>query len=428
MKAVMAEEIRPASGPLRGGARVPGDKSISHRLALLASVARGVSRIRGSSPAGDCEATLDALRRLGVRVARDADDLTIEGRGWDGLSRPEGPLDCGRSATTIRLLMGVLAGTGLQVELTGDPQLRRRPMDRVADPLRRMGARVETTDGRPPVTVTGGPLTGVEHRLPVASAQVKSAILLAGLRADGATTVIEPGASRDHTERLLAWLGAPVGVSPGRVTVGPAEVGPFDLAVPGDPSSAAALLAAAALVGGSDVTVGGVGLNPTRTDFRGVLARMGARIETRPEPLGGPEPAGDIRLRQAPLVATTIEPEEVPGLIDELPLLGVVAAGADGTTMVRGARELRMKESDRIAALVAGLRAMGVTAEELPDGFAVRGPKRLTGGRVDAEGDHRMAMAFAVAGLAADAPVWIHGMDRVADSFPGFLETLGSLR
>lgn len=428
MKAIMAEEIRPASGPLRGGARVPGDKSISHRLVILAAVARGVSRIRGSSPAGDFEATLDALSRLGVGAARDADDLMIEGRGWDGLARPEGPLDCGRSATTIRLLMGVLAGTGLLVELTGDPQLRRRPMDRVAEPLRRMGARVDTTDGCPPVTVTGGPLTGVEHRLPVASAQVKSAILLAGLRAEGTTTVVEPGASRDHTERLLAWLGAPIEAAPGRVAVRSAELEPFDLAVPGDPSSAAPLLTAAALVRGSDITVGGVGLNPTRTAFLGVLARMGARIETGPEPVGGPEPAGYIRLRHAPLVATTVEPEEVPGLIDELPLLGVVGAAAEGTTVVRGARELRMKESDRIASLVGELRALGVAAEELPDGFAVRGPKRLTGGRVDAEGDHRMAMAFAVAGLAAEAPVWVRGMDRVADSYPGFLDALEALR
>jgi 3-phosphoshikimate 1-carboxyvinyltransferase len=428
VRAIVADEVRPAAGPLRGSTHVPGDKSISHRLAIVAAVARGPSRITGFSPADDCEATLRALRHLGVGVVRSGDQVTIRGRGWDGLRHPSGPVRCTRSATTMRLLTAVLAGSRIRAVLTGDPQLLRRPMDRVAEPLRRMGARVETTAGRPPIVVTGGPLAAMEHHLPVASAQVKSAILLAGLRARGTTTVTEPAASRDHTERLLAWLGVPVAASPGRVEVRGADLPPLETAVPGDPSSAAPLLAAAALVPGSDVTVEGVGLNPTRTAFLRVLERMGAAVEARTVSAGGPEPVGDVTVRSAPLRATEVRPEEVPAMIDELPLVGILAAVAQGRTVVRGASELRVKESDRIAALVAGLGAQGVEAEELPDGFAVRGPAPFPGGEVDAAGDHRMAMAFAVAALRAETPLRVRGMDRVADSFPGFLDALEALR
>ncbi len=422
-----------AERPLAGTCRVPGDKSISHRAALLATMAEGRSLIRGFSPAGDCGATVSVLAALRVRVRRKDGDVEIEGAGARGPAEPPGPLDCRRSGTTMRLAAGLLAAAPFRSVLTGDEQLL-RPMARVAEPLRRMGARVALTEGGlPPMAVEGGGLAGIEHRLPVASAQVKSAVLLAGLRASGETTVVEPVPSRDHTERLLEWLGVAVaqGEAPDgapRITVRAAEVPPFDLAVPGDLSSAAVLIAAAALVPGSDVVIREVGLNPTRVGFLGVLRRMGARVEARPAPGDGPEPWGDVRVRHAPLAATVVEAGEVPGLIDELPLLGLVASQAEGVTEVRGAAELRAKESDRIAGLVAGLRALGAEAEEREDGFAVRGPTRLRGGACDARADHRLAMTFAVAGLVAPGPVAVQGMDSVADSFPGFLEALGALR
>jgi 3-phosphoshikimate 1-carboxyvinyltransferase len=328
----------------------------------------------------------------------------------------------------MRLLAGALAGRPLRAVLSGDPQLLRRPMERVAAPLRRMGARIETSAGTPPVTLDGGALRGARHRLPVASAQVKSAILLAGLRAEGETAVTEPHPSRDHTERLLAWLGAPIRRDdPRTVRVGPAALKGLTLRVPGDVSSAAFLAAAGALVPGSDIAVEDVGLNPTRTGFLRALARMGAEVET--EVLEEePEPRGRLRVRPCPLTGIEVGAGDVPGIVDELPLLGLVATAAEGETRVTGAGELRVKESDRIAGLVAGLRALGARAEELPDGFVVEGPTRLGGGAADARGDHRLAMTFAVAGLVAAGPVHVTGMGRAADSFPGFLRTLEDLR
>jgi 3-phosphoshikimate 1-carboxyvinyltransferase len=428
MTRVASPEIVPAERALTGRVRVPGDKSISHRTAIVAALARGGSRIRGFSRAGDCASTLRVLRDLGVGVEDREVEVTVEGRGRDGLDPPEAPLDCGRSGTTMRLLAGVLAGRAARVTLTGDPQLLRRPMERVAEPLRRMGASVATTGGRAPLTVTGGALVGTEHRLPVASAQVKSAILLAGLRAADTTTVIEPAPTRDHTERLLDWLGLPLEREADRVSVRAGEPPPFETEVPGDPSSAAPILAAAAVIPGSDVSVEDLALNPTRTAFLDLLRRMGAAIEVVAADWPGPEPLGRVRLQHRPLEAISIGPDEVPGLIDELPLVGVLATRAEGVTVVRGAGELRVKESDRIAGLVTGLRALGAEAEELPDGFAVRGPARLHGGACDALDDHRLAMALAVAGLAASEPVVVTGMASTGDSFPGFSETLAALR
>jgi len=413
-----------------GVVRVPGDKSISHRGAILAALAEGVSHLRGFSPAGDCRATLTVLRSLGVSVDFDVDGdvVTMESRGAGGLAQPGMALDCGRSGTTMRLMAGVLAGTSFRSTLVGDEQLLRRPMARVAEPLRRMGAAVELSpEGTAPVTIHGARLTGIEFELPVPSAQVKSAVLLAGLRALGPTVILEAIPSRDHTERLLEWLGGPIVRTPGRTTVRAGELRPFDLDVPGDVSSAAPLLAAAALVPGSNLTVRGVGLNPTRTGFLRVMERMGVEVETLPGEFD-PEPAGDLTVRPAPLRAVTIEAAEVPALIDELPLVGVLATQADGDTSVRGAAELRLKESDRIAGLMAGLRALGADAEELPDGFVVRGPVRLRGGVVDARSDHRLAMAFTVAGLVALDEVDVRGLEYLPDSFPGFAETLGALR
>jgi 3-phosphoshikimate 1-carboxyvinyltransferase len=312
--------------------------------------------------------------------------------------------------------------------LTGDPQLLGRPMGRVADPLRRMGAAVELEAGdRAPIEISGGSLAGIDYRLPVPSAQVKSAVLLAGLRADGRTTVREQSVSRDHTERMLEAMDASISRGPGVVEVEPGALRPLDLTVPGDPSSAAFLWAAAAIVPGSDVTVRRVGLNPTRLGFLDVLRRMGGTVECAPDRDRAGEPSGDVRVRHAELSATAIEPSEVGGLIDEIPLIGLLASQADGTTLVRGAAELRVKESDRIAALMAGLRAMGAEAEELPDGFAVRGPARLHASVVDGRRDHRIAMTFAVAGLAADGPVRVEGLEYAADSFRGFQATLAAL-
>jgi 3-phosphoshikimate 1-carboxyvinyltransferase len=328
----------------------------------------------------------------------------------------------------MRLMAGLLAGAPLHATLTGDEQLLARPMERLAEPLRRMGASMNVgPNGGGPITVTGGSLNGVRYAPPVASAQMKSAILLAGLEASGRTTVVEAVATRDHTERLLRTMGVPLDVAQTKngteVSLSRSTPAPLELHVPGDFSSAAALIAAACLVPGSDLRVEDVGLNPTRIGFLRVLERMGAdvEVEVRHEE---PEPRGTVRIRHGGLVGASVDPLEVPSLIDELPLLGLLGAVAEGVTEVRGAAELRVKESDRIAGLVSGLRALGAEAEELPDGFVVRGPRRLKGGLCDARSDHRLAMTFLVAGLLTEGTVEVVGTSFVADSFPGFLEVL----
>lgn len=444
--------IAPADRPLRGAALVPGDKSVSHRAAMVAAMAEGTSVIRGFSGAGDCRATLDVLTGLGARVSRRGDVIEVTGWGPRGPSAPTGALDCRRSGTTMRLMTGILSAAPFRSVLTGHPQLLRRPMARVAEPLRLMGAEVSlSAGGTGPVALEGGSLVGIEYPLLVASAQVKSAVLLAGLRAAGTTSILEPVSTRDHTERLLAWLGVPVERSRAgaavRTTLWAVVVPPFDLTVPGDISAAAPLLAAGALVPGSEVAVRDVGLNPTRTAFLRILERMGAEVEVtggvpgtlglagapRLEPLPRPrdewpEPRGDVIVRAGSLRAVSLGPADVPSLVDELPLVGVLATRAEGVTLVRGATELRVKESDRIAGLVDGLRALGAETEGLPDGFRVRGPTDLQGRRCQPRSDHRLAMAFAVAGLAASGPVEIEDMGCVADSFPGFLDALEALR
>jgi 3-phosphoshikimate 1-carboxyvinyltransferase len=424
---------------LVGSCSVPGDKSISHRAAILAALAPGTSRIRGFSPAGDCASTLSAVAALGARV---------EGEPGDGSLRIVGPIaphgrhagpdadadpganviDCGRAGTAMRLLAGVIASLPMSATLTGDRQLLRRPMRRVADPLRLMGAEVGLVeDERPPIHVSGGGLSGIDYRMPVASAQVKSAVLLAGLLASGRTTVREPIPTRDHTERMLAAMGARIGVAPGAAWVERGGLSPLDLVVPGDLSSAAFLLTAAAIVPHSSLTIEGVGLNPTRAGFLRILERMGGDVTIDPDAECGGEPAGSILGRHARLRATLVGADEVPSAIDELPLIGLLATQADGVTEVRGAGELRVKESDRIAGLVRGLRALGADAEELPDGFVVRGPTKLRGGAPDARDDHRLAMTFAIAGLIADGPVRVDGISYADDSFPGFETVLGEL-
>ncbi|MGH7611738.1 MAG: 3-phosphoshikimate 1-carboxyvinyltransferase [Candidatus Dormibacteria bacterium] len=428
----MSPGAAPTSTPLRGRCRVPGDKAISHRAALLALRARGRTRIRGFSPAGDCAATLEVVRRLGAQMhGAPAGVLEIT----PGTPRPgTTALDCGRSGTTMRLTAGLVAPDPGVVELSGAAQLLRRPMERVAAPLRLMGAWVQTAPGGlPPLRIEGGRLRGISYLPEVASAQVKSAMLLAGLGAEGPTSVSETVPTRDHTERLLQAMGADLEVRDGAqgrtATVRPgSELLPLHLEVPADASSAAVLAAAAALVPGSDVVLEQVSVNPGRTGFLEVLREMGAEVDIEPRsPDSAPEPWADVRVRHAPLKALRIERDQVPALIDELPLLGLLATCAEGESLVRGASELRVKESDRIAGLVRGLQALGADCEELPDGFVVRGPTRLGGGVCDAMGDHRLAMAFHLAGLRSQGKVHVLGLEFADDSFPGFLTRLGGL-
>lgn len=416
--------------PLLGRVCVPGDKSISHRTLLLGSLADGISHIRGFLPSADCQATLECVRALGVEVETDGPTtLTIRGRGLHGLQEPSAPLDCSRSGTGMRLLAGILAGQRFDSVLTGDPQLLRRPMLRIADPLRRMGADIETTDGHAPLIVRGRRLEGRDHTLAVASAQVKSALLLAGLYADGPTVVRQPGPARDHTELMLAAMGADVQVEGLDVTLtpSPSSLDPLDLTVPGDISSASFPLVAAALVPGSEVTVEGVGVNPTRAGLLDVLQAMGTDMVIADEHERGSEPVADVTMRTSDLRGVKISGDTVVRMIDEFPVLAVAATQAQGTTVVHEASELRVKETDRIAAIATELQAMGARIDPLPDGFVVEGPTPLHGAVVDSHDDHRVAMALAVAGLAAEDCVVIENAECIADSFPGFVELMRSM-
>jgi 3-phosphoshikimate 1-carboxyvinyltransferase len=410
---------------IRGRFRLPGDKSISHRYAILAALARGTSRIDGFAPGADCAATLECLKALGARVARGPGDaVELEGRGLRGLTRPSTPLDARNSGTTMRLLSGVLAAHPFEATIVGDSSLSRRPMRRVAEPLTRMGARVETRpDGRPPLTIHGAHLHGVDVTLEIPSAQVKSAIMLAGLQAEGRTTVREPAPTRDHTERALAAFGVSLERSDRTAALdGGQTLQAGHHRVAGDISSAAFLAIAAAGLPGSRIVFDEVGLNPTRTAWLDVLRRAGAAVETEIDQDVSGEPVGRLTIAHDRLEPVSIDPAEVPLLIDELPALAALAAFG-GAVEVRGAGELRHKESDRIAALVAGLRSLGMRAEERADGFSVQ-PSRPTGGEADAAGDHRLAMTFAVAALAAPAPSRIVGADAVDISYPGYFEAL----
>ena len=415
---------------LVGHVAVPGDKSISHRAVLVGAVCDGEIRITGFGRSADTESTIAAVRALGVEVdEHDVDTLTIHGVGLRGLVEPADPIDCGNAGTLIRLLAGLLAGQDGRFELVGDSSLSSRPMERVAEPLRRMGARVETFDGHAPVVVEGGPLQAIDYELPVPSAQVKSAVLLAGLHAEGETTVVEPLPTRDHTERLLERAGASVRRRPQSVTVrGADSLSLESVEIPGDFSSAAALLVAAVTVPGSDVTVHGVGLNPRRIGLLDILERMGARVAIYNRRTIGGEPAGDVQVRSSELVGATVTPAEVPTLVDELPLLALAACHARGETVVRGAAELRLKESDRIEAVVEELRRIGAHIRATPDGFRVRGvPARLRGGTFDARGDHRLAMLGAAAGVSSREGVQLQDADAVETSFPGFFRVLEQL-
>lgn len=416
---------------LSGQISVSGDKSISHRAAMLASIADGESRVRGFLESEDCLNTLRAVEVLGAVVSRDGAEIRIRGTGGRYTEAGK-PLDMGNSGTGMRLLSGLLAGQPFTTELTGDASLLRRPMDRIREPLVRMGAKVELLgeDGRPPVRISGGSLVGTEYELPVASAQVKSCVLLGGIYAGGETRVREPRPTRDHTERMLRTMGAEIAVDGAWVNVrgsdGRPRLRPLDVDVPGDFSSAAFWLAAAACREGSTVSVQGVGLNPRRTAFLDVLRRMGARVEVSTQASGSGEwePAGCVCVEGARLRATGVGGDEIPNLIDELPLVAVLGAVAEGVTYIRDARELRVKESDRIATMAQGLAAFGTKVDVMDDGMRVCGGTLQGGVDVSSYGDHRVAMALAVCALCASDAVRVCGVECIETSYPAFWDDL----
>ncbi len=425
------------SRPLRGSVRVAGDKSVSHRAAIVGAMASEPVRIRNYLRSADTGSTLAALRELGVIVQEQGEEILIRGCGLRNALVPATTLDVGNSGTLMRMLPGWLAfQAGREFTLDGDSSIRRRPVDRIAEPLGLMGARLEARAGRfPPLHIRGEPLDGIRYTLPVASAQVKSCVLLAGLITDS-TTVIEPVPTRDHTERLLLRAGAPVERTgdPGQgyaVTVGNTDELELELIeVPGDLSSAAFLIAAGVLVGGSRLLLQDVGVNWTRAGFLRVLSRMGAIVlgdVERDGDFGPGEPIADLDVRSAPIEATVVERAEVPLTIDELPLVALLGCFAEGETLVRGAEELRLKESDRIATVVNGLRGLGADIEATGDGFAVRGAGSLRGGRLESHGDHRLALLGAVAGMASLEGVEVVGMEAAAVSYPGFVDDIAQL-
>lgn len=412
-------------GSLQGRLRVPGDKSITHRALMLGAVAEGTTEIEGFLDGADCLNTLAAIRAMGVQVeAGSPNNLKVHGRGLHGLQAPPAPFDCGNSGTAMRLLMGLLAGQGFETTLVGDESLSRRPMQRVIDPLTAMGARIESHGGMAPVTIRAvSPLAPARHVLKVASAQLKSALLLAGLYADGYTWIKEPGPSRDHTERMLHSFGVHLIRESGWLGINGGEtLHATRIEVPADLSSAAFFLAGAAMTPGSDLTLENVGVNATRDGVIRILRLMGAHIEIRHSRLGGGEPAADINVKGGRLRGIEITPELVTLAIDDIPAVLIAAACAEGTTRVNGAAELRVKESDRLQAMQAGLATLGVKVESMPDGIDVIGTAHLKGGDIQSFGDHRIAMAFTMAGLRAEGPVRVRDCANVDTSFPGFAE------
>ncbi len=411
-------------GSISGELRVPGDKSISHRAVIFASIADGVSHVSGFLQGEDSLNTMRAFQRMGVRIERDEDRVTVHGAGLEGLEPPAGDLDMGNSGTAMRLMLGLLSGQRFDSCLVGDRSLSSRPMQRVIEPLTKMGARIDSeTGGRAPLRVRGGQrLAAIDYDMPVASAQVKSCLLLAGLYADGETVVREPAPTRDHSERMLRAFGCALAASDGEIRLrGGQRLRACDIEVPADISSAAFFMVAASITSGSDILLRHVGINPTRTGAIDILRLMGADIElSRQREIGG-EPVADLRVRGAPLRGIEIPPELVPLAIDEFPVLFVAAACAEGITRLRGAEELRVKESDRIQVMADGLSRLGIDNEVQPDGIVIHGG-RIGGGSVDSHGDHRIAMAFGVAALAASGEIRIEDCANVNTSFPGFAE------
>jgi len=431
---VLADRFATAARGLRGTLVAPPDKSISHRAALLAAMSEGEVRIENYLHAADTGATLKAMRALGCAVRREGEELVLRGVGLRGAGKPGAPIDVQNSGTLLRLLPGWLAGQERRrFTLDGDESIRRRPVDRIALPLRAKGAQIECTDQRlPPLTILGAALHGVEYVLPVASAQVKSAVLLAGLLAEGPTSVIEPAPSRDHTERMLLRAGVKVIRDGPQITVSPCSQIEFErVVVPGDPSSAAFWVAAALIVPGSQLTIENVGANWTRNGFVAIARRMGARIEgeieTANAPLSATDPITTLEVTSSELTGTVVASEEIALAIDELPLVALLGCFADGETVVSGAAELRVKETDRVATVVEGLSALGAQIEARPDGFVVSGSGGLRGGTLDSHGDHRLAMLGAIAGLASREGVGVVGMDAARVSYPAFVNDLERL-
>lgn len=417
------------SESLIGEVTVPGDKSISHRAAILGALCRGTCTVTGYSPSGDCASTVEVLRRLGVRIFGGTGELIVEGLGGRPLEQPEGVLDAGNSGTTMRLIAGIIASSPITATLTGDESLRRRPMGRIVEPLTLMGAHIVTGDrgGHPPLEIRGGRLNGIEYSPPVPSAQVKSAVLLAGLGARGRTVVHEMLPTRDHTERMLERLGIEVIRDGLSVSVEPGVPTACDLDIPGDLSSAAFLIAAALVCPGSEITVRSVGLNPTRTGFLDLVRRMGADIRVSVEDAGSWEQRGDVTARYSSMKGIELAGQDVAGSIDEIPLVALLATQAEGTTVIRGASELRHKESDRISGTIAGLAALGARVRETGVGMIIEGDCALAGTAVSGMKDHRLAMMLAVAGLAGSGRTTVADWEWSAVSYPGFMEVLGRL-
>ncbi|HVF84967.1 MAG TPA: 3-phosphoshikimate 1-carboxyvinyltransferase [Abditibacteriaceae bacterium] len=427
----MIQTLHPTTR-VQGEIRVPGDKSVSHRAAIFGSVAHGTTRISSFLKAHDTQATLQCLRELGLSIGEENEQLVVEGRGFEGLRAPNRVLDCGNSGTTMRLLLGVLAGCPFETTIGGDASLSRRPMDRVRVPLSQMGADVVGQGERntPPLTVRGGSLKAIEYAMPVASAQVKSCVLLAGLQARGKTTVIEPSPARDHTERMLRAFGVEVSQENNRVSVeGNARLQATDVRVPGDISSAAFFFVAGALRPSFQVRVLDVGVNPTRTGILDVLRAMGARVELENPRESGGEPIADVTIRGGDLKATQIGGALIPRLIDELPVLALLATQCEGTTTIRDAQEMRVKESDRIAIISQELRKLGAHIEEQPDGMTIHGPAKLMGATVTSPpGDHRIAMTLAIASLICEGETTLENSQAVTSSFPNFFSLLDEVR
>ncbi|MFA4905076.1 MAG: 3-phosphoshikimate 1-carboxyvinyltransferase [Candidatus Margulisiibacteriota bacterium] len=428
-------KIKPAK-KLQGEVHIPGDKSISHRAVMLGAIADGETVIENFLSSADCLATVKCFEKLGIEITELGTQSTehrviIKGKGLHGLSKPDGPLDVGNSGTTIRLISGILAGQSFETTITGDASIQKRPMKRIAEPLKRMGVRCE---GRgmgneiyPPLKISGGKLRPIEYKLPMASAQVKSCILLAGLYAEGETCVIEPAPSRDHTERMLSYLGVKFAKLGNKVSVcGPAAFEGREISVPGDISSAAFLMVAGLLVPDSDLLLRNVGVNPTRTGILEVLHRMGAQVEVLDEEIISGEPRASIKVKSqnSKVKSMEIGGELIPKVIDEIPIITVLATQAEGKTVIRDAKELRVKESDRIKTISTELKKMGAKIEEKEDGMVITGPTKLKGVKVQSYGDHRVAMSLAVAGLIAEGETMIEDTDCIETSFPGFEKLL----
>ncbi len=414
---------------LAGSVCIPGDKSISHRYAMLAGIAEGVSQIHAFADSVDCQSTLECLKKLGVKIGRQGSEVTIDGAGPEGLRPSVEPLDAGNSGSTIRMLSGILSGQPFRTVIGGDASLSRRPMKRIMEPLGRMGARIQAREGGlPPLAIEGGSLVPVRYELPVASAQVKTAVLFAGLYADGVTEVVEPHSTRDHSEIALAQFGAEVGRAGRTIRVrGRSRLVAQELTVPGDISSAAFFVVAGLLVPGSELTFQDIGLNPSRTAIVEFLRSIGGDITILNCETRSGEPVGSVRVRASSLRGGEVPMEAIPGLIDELPVLAVLGTQTEDGLVFRGAQELRVKESDRIAAVAENLRRMGAKVEEFPDGLSIPGRQRLKGAEIASYGDHRIAMAFSIAGLIADGTTTINDSDCVQISFPTFFETIAKV-